>query len=175
MNEPVLPPPGRLVRLGVVLPADPAQARHLAVLADLAGIDVVWAADATSADQVRSSVRAALVEVLPAADPPWARTVPVSIGRTSAEAAARADLDPEFGGHDHPTRVGVYGTLEEGQAAVAALAHEGITDLRCILPRAADLADVVAQLTAIAVGSLATHGPQAPRSPDPPPPPWAAR
>ena len=34
-----------------------------------------------------------------------------------------------------------------------ALAHAGITDLRCVLPNAPDVHDVIAQLTAIAVGT----------------------
>ena len=53
------------------------------------------------------------------------------------------------------------------------MAAAGVTDLRCILPDAPDVHDVVAQLTAVAVGSLDTHGPGTARSPDPPPPPWA--
>ena len=64
--------------------------------------------------------------------------------------------------------------VEECQAQVVALAHQGVTDLRCVLPDAPDVHDVVAQLTAVAIGSLATHRPDAPRSPDPPAPPWAS-
>ena len=64
--------------------------------------------------------------------------------------------------------------MEDGQAVVAALAHDGVTDLRCRLPAAPDVADLVAQLTAMVVGSAATHQPGAARTPDPEPPPWAA-
>jgi hypothetical protein len=99
--------------------------------------------------------------------------VTVSIGRTVAEAEARAGLDPTFAGDRHPARAGLFGTLEDCQAQVAAMAAAGVTDLRCILPDAPDVHDVVAQLTAVAIGSLDTHGPGTTRSPDPPPPPWA--
>jgi hypothetical protein len=167
-DGPITPAPGRLVRLGVVLPDDPAAAARLAHLCDLAGIDVVWAADAGAAARLPRVERVA-VELVPTTSPPWSRVVAVSIGRTSAEAEARAGLDPAF-----PAGA-VVGTLEEVQAAVVALAHAGVTDLRCVLPDAPDVQDVVAQLTAVAVGDLDTHRPDAPRSPDPPPPPWAAR
>ena len=63
-----------------------------------------------------------------------AALVPVSIGRTSTEAEARADRDPRFASLGHPRDVGIFGTLEECQDRVIALAHAGITDLRCILP-----------------------------------------
>jgi hypothetical protein len=169
----VTPPPGRLVRLGVVLAEEPGPARRLAQLCDLAGIDVVWVTDEVTAADVAGVVSRAVVEVLPASDEPWARTVPVSIGRTWAEAAARAEADATFRGYGRPAEVGLFGRLEECQAQVVALAHEGVTDLRCVLPDAPDVHDVVAQLTAVAVGSLATHRPDAPRSPDPPAPPWA--
>jgi hypothetical protein len=169
----VSPPPGRLVRLGVVLTDEMGAARRLAQLCDLAGIDVVWASDEVTAADVAGVVSRAAVEVLPASDEPWARTVPVSIGRTWAEAAARAELDPTFRGYGRPAEVGLFGRLEECQAQVVTLAHQGVTDLRCVLPDAPDVHDVVAQLTAVAIGSLATHRPDAPRSPDPPAPPWA--
>ena len=81
MAPAVTPPPGRLVRLGVVLAGEPGAARRLAQLCDLAGIDVVWAIDEVTAADVAGVVSRAAVEVLPASDEPWARTVPVSIGR----------------------------------------------------------------------------------------------
>ena len=49
----------------------------------------------------------------------------------------------------HPRDVGIFGTLEECQDRVIALAHAGISDLRCILPAAPDVHDVIAQLTAV--------------------------
>jgi hypothetical protein len=153
------------VRLGVVLPDDPDAARQLAMLSDRAGIAVVWAPSPAVADAVSGLVERAVVAALDA-DGPWCRTVGVSIGRTAAEGQARALLDPTF-------TADVVGRLEDGQAAVAALAQDGVTDLRCRLPAVPDVADLVAQLTAMTVGSPATHHPDAPRSPDPEPPPWA--
>jgi hypothetical protein len=160
------------VRLGVVI-GDRTNER-VARLCDQAGLDVIWVLDESQAVEVAGGVRRAAVLVLPETDEPWARTVTVSIGRTSAEAIARAELDPSFSGLAPRAAGAVVGTLEDGQVAVAALAHAGVTDLRCALPDVPDLADLVAQLTALAVGSLTTHHPDAPRSPDPPPPPWAA-
>lgn len=165
-TEPIDPPAGRLVRLGVVLPTDADAARLLAALCDRAGVDVVWAATAATADAVAAQVDRCSVELLDS-DGPWRRTVGVSIGRTAAEAHARAQVDPAFSGE-------IVGRLEDGQVAVAALAHAGVTDLRCRLPAVPDVADLVAQLTAMVVGTVATHHPDAPRTPDPAPPPWAA-
>jgi hypothetical protein len=96
--------------------------------------------------------------------------VPVCVGRTYAEAAARAGEDRRF------EDVGIFGTLEQCQSATVALAHAGVTDLRCFLPDAPDLPDVIAQLTAMVIGSAAVLSPNAPRSPDPAPPEgWGGR
>ncbi len=96
--------------------------------------------------------------------------LPVSIGRTAAEAEARAGADPLFRGTGHPSRAGIFGTLEECQDRVIQLAHAGVTDLRCILPNTADVPDVIAQLTAAVVGTPDVLRPSVPRSraPDPP-------
>jgi alkanesulfonate monooxygenase SsuD/methylene tetrahydromethanopterin reductase-like flavin-dependent oxidoreductase (luciferase family) len=105
-----------------------------------------------------------------------AALVPVSIGRTGAEASARADLDPKFRQHGDPADIGIFGTLEECQDRVIALAHAGISDLRCLLPNAPDVHDVIAQLTAISVGTTEVLLPGALRSPAPPPPEgWGGR
>jgi hypothetical protein len=169
------PAPGRLTRLGVVArSSDPDENRRLARMSDLAGIDVVWVADEQVADELREWVARAEVRVRPDADEPWARTLPVSLGRTPAEALARLELDPEMGGYGDPREIGLFGTLEEGQQRVIELAHAGVRDLRCVLPDAPDIHDLVAQLTAVVVGSLDTHQPGAARSADPEPPPWAA-
>ncbi len=57
-----------------------------------------------------------------------------------------------------------------------ALAHAGVTDLRCVLPGAPDIHDVIAQATAMTVGTVAKLRPGAPRSPAPPPPEgWGGR
>ena len=175
MVDAVLPPAGRLVRLGVVVRGGPSEQSRLARMCDLAGVDVLWVADEQQAVELGRLVERAQVLVLPAAEEPWARTVPVSIGRTPAEAAARADMDPGLADYGDLVDAGLYGTIEAAQARVVALAHAGVTDLRCALPDVPDVHDVVAQLTAVVVGTLDTHHPDAPRSPDPPPPSWAAR
>lgn len=105
-----------------------------------------------------------------------AALVPVSIGRTSTEAEARADRDPQFARLGHPRDVGIFGTLEDCQDRVIALAHAGISDLRCILPAAPDVHDVIAQLTAVTIGTTDVLRPGSLRSPAPPPPEgWGGR
>lgn len=96
--------------------------------------------------------------------------VPVSIGRTTAEAQARVEAEPLFRRIGSPSEVGLFGTLEQCQERVIGLAHAGVTELRCILPNSPDVHDVIAQLTAMTVGSVDRFAPDAPRSraPDPP-------
>ena len=84
-------------------------------------------------------------------------------------------MDPTLARYGDLEADGLFGTLESAQLRVIELAHAGVTDLRCVLPDVPDVHDVVAQLTAVVVGSLATHRPDAPRSADPAPPPWAGR
>jgi hypothetical protein len=176
MVEEVEPPPGRLVRLGVVVrPGDPGGQHRLARMCDLAGVDVLWVDDEQVAVAVAGAVGRARVLVRPEVDEPWARTVPVSVGRTPAEAEARAALDPALACYGDLEADGLFGTIERAQLRVIELAHSGVTDLRCVLPDVPDVHDVVAQLTAVVVGSTATHRPDAPRSADPEPPPWAGR
>jgi hypothetical protein len=95
--------------------------------------------------------------------------LPASVGRTTAEARARADADPLFAGW-HPADAGLFGTLEQCQDTVIALAHAGVVDVRCVLPGAPDVHDVIAQLSAVATGDRRRLDPAAPRSkaPDPP-------
>ena len=176
MADAPVPRPGRLARLGVVVRSPEAARRErLARMCDLAGVDVLWVSDEVEAVELGAVVQRAEVLVKPASDEPWARTLAVSIGRTPAEAEARATVDPSLAELGDLRRDGLYGTLEAAQARVVALAHEGVIDLRCVLPDVVDVNDVVAQLTAVVVGSLDTHRPDAPRSADPEPPPWAAR
>lgn len=102
--------------------------------------------------------------------------LPVSIGRTSAEAEARARSEALFRYLGHPSKVGVFGTLEQCQDRVIELAHAGVTDLRCILPNTPDVHDVIAQLTAMVVGTVAVLTPNSPRSKPPDPPEgWGGR
>jgi hypothetical protein len=105
-----------------------------------------------------------------------AAILPVSIGRTGAEAEVRANADARFRVLGHPRDIGLFGTLEECQDRVIALAHAGITDLRCILPQAPDVHDVIAQLTAVTIGTTDVLVPGSLRSPAPPPPEgWGGR
>jgi alkanesulfonate monooxygenase SsuD/methylene tetrahydromethanopterin reductase-like flavin-dependent oxidoreductase (luciferase family) len=102
--------------------------------------------------------------------------VPVSIGRTTAEASARADTDDRLRRVGDPRQVGVFGTLEQCQERVIELAHAGVTDLRCVVPNAPDMPDVLAQLTAIAIGTVDVLTPGSPRSKSPDPPDgWGGR
>jgi alkanesulfonate monooxygenase SsuD/methylene tetrahydromethanopterin reductase-like flavin-dependent oxidoreductase (luciferase family) len=105
-----------------------------------------------------------------------AMVVSVSIGRTTAEASARAEADPLFRRVGDPREVGVFGTLEQCQERVIELAHAGVSDLRCMVPNAPDMPDVLAQLTAIAIGTADVLTPGTPRSKSPDPPAgWGGR
>jgi hypothetical protein len=164
-------PPGRLVRLGVVLtPPDLSERTLWATLAARVGVDVLWIGPG-------EPVPPAALPVLtrPERDEPWARTVAVVVGRTRAEAAALVELATGFAGFADPRTDGLFGTLEDCQQQVARLASDGVRDLRCVLPELPDIHDLLAQLPAIAVGDLATHHPDTARSADPPPPSWAGR
>lgn len=101
--------------------------------------------------------------------------VTVSVGRTAVEARVRADADELFAVAGHPSRQGLFGTLEECQAAAARLAHAGVTELACYLPLASDLHDVLAQLRSIAVGASVLRPGDAPSAAPPPPAGWGGR
>jgi hypothetical protein len=150
---------------------------RLAWLAEVADDVLVAAADVDRVAEQARVVRELFA--LAGRDPAGlgvAVRLPVSIGRTVAEAAARWDAEPAFAGLGPPTRAGVFGTLEQCHDRVLALAHAGVTDLRCVLPDAPDVHDVIAQATAMTVGTVAKLVPGAPRS-EPPPPPegWGGR
>jgi hypothetical protein len=149
----------------------------LAWLAGVADDVLVAAADVDRVAEQARSVRELLA--LAGRDPASlgvAVRLPVSIGRTVAEAAARWDAEPAFAALGPPAQAGVFGTLEQCHDRVIALAHAGVTDLRCVLPGAPDIHDVIAQATAMTVGTVAKLAPGAPRS-EPPPPPegWGGR
>jgi hypothetical protein len=101
--------------------------------------------------------------------------VTVSVGRTVAEARARADADDLLRLVGHPAKQGLFGTLEECQAAAARLAHAGATELVCYLPLASDLPDVLAQLRSIAFGAGVLRPGEPPSAAPPPPTGWGGR
>jgi alkanesulfonate monooxygenase SsuD/methylene tetrahydromethanopterin reductase-like flavin-dependent oxidoreductase (luciferase family) len=167
-------------------PPDAPRARRGVILDDLAGVtDALHVADdvvlpawrfpdlETAADEVRAE---ALEAGRDATDLGVAAIVPVSIGRTRAEAEARVAADPVFALIGDPAEIGIFGTLEECQDRVIALAHAGISDLRCIIPATLDVHDVIAQLTAITLGTTDVLIPGSLRSASPPPPDgWGSR
>ena len=101
--------------------------------------------------------------------------VTVSVGRTVTEARARAEADELFSLIGHPAQQGLFGTLEECQAAASRLAHAGVTELVCCLPLASDLPDVLAQLRSIAIGAPCCGRATPPRPRRRRPPAGAAR
>ena len=127
----VPPPAGRLVRLGVVVRGGPSEQSRLARMCDLAGVDVLWVADEQQAVELGRLVERSQVLVLPAAEEPWARTVPVSIGRTPAEAAARADMDPGLAGYGDLVDAGLYGTSGSAQRRSVTPAWASATTRAC--------------------------------------------
>jgi alkanesulfonate monooxygenase SsuD/methylene tetrahydromethanopterin reductase-like flavin-dependent oxidoreductase (luciferase family) len=153
---------------------DPEQVAWLAGVADDL---LLTAADVERVAECARQVRAACE--LAGREPGTlgiAARLPVSVGRTVAEARARWDADPAFAALGPPERAGVFGTLEQCHERVISLAHAGVTDLRCVLPNAADVHDVIAQVTAMSVGTVDKLAPGAPRSPAPPPPEgWGGR
>jgi hypothetical protein len=110
-----------------------------------------------------------------AAGRPVLAEVTVSVGRTAAEARARAEADELFTLAGHPAAQGLFGTLEECQAAAARLAQAGATELVCYLPLASDLPDVLAQLRSIAIGAGVLRPGEPPSAPPPPPSGWGGR
>jgi hypothetical protein len=164
---------GVACRLSVVVRSERELGPVLAVADDIVlsawdRSDLETAADAARAAAVSSGRDPATLGV--------AALVPVSVGRTDAEASARAQMDPDFCRFGHPAEIGIFGTLEECQDRVIALAHAGITDLRCVVPATPDVHDVIAQLTAMTIGSVDVLVPGSLRSPSPPPPAgWGGR
>jgi hypothetical protein len=110
-----------------------------------------------------------------AAGRPVLTEVTVSVGRTAAEARARADADELFTLTGHPAEQGLFGTLEECQATAARLAQAGATELVCYLPLASDLPDVLAQLRSIAIGASVLRPGEPPSAAPPPPAGWGGR
>jgi hypothetical protein len=106
---------------------------------------------------------------------PVAVELAASIGRTMAEAMARLDADRRLRDQRDPRRGGLLGTLEQCQARVAELARAGVAEVRCWLPDTPDVHDVIAQLSAVAVGALAPTEQGRHAQPPSPPPGWGGR
>jgi hypothetical protein len=98
-----------------------------------------------------AAARAAMVRA--GVSRPLLVAIPVSIGRTMGEAAARAQREPRFAGDRHPSRAGIFGTFERAQEEVLALAEAGADGLIVDLPLERDVADVLAQVKALVVGA----------------------
>jgi alkanesulfonate monooxygenase SsuD/methylene tetrahydromethanopterin reductase-like flavin-dependent oxidoreductase (luciferase family) len=111
------------------------------------------------------------------ARPPFAVAVELaaSVGRTTAEAVARAERDPRLRGARDPRRGGLFGTLEECQARVGELADAGVTEVRCWIPDTPDVADVIAQLSGVPVGTLTPTQEGHRARPPAAPPDWGGR
>ena len=98
-------------------------------------------------------IRARRAELDQALDPrPLCVSLPVSIGRTMNEAVARASRDSRFVGDAHPQISGLFGTFEQAQDQVIALAEAGAAELWVTLADEYDIADLLAQVKALVVG-----------------------
>jgi hypothetical protein len=89
------------------------------------------------------------------ADLPVTAALTVSIGRTVAEADARARRDPALAGPNHPALAGLFGTLEHAQSQALELRRAGADAVRATLADDWDVADLLAQLRAVVVGPTA--------------------
>ena len=173
--------PAEQPTIGVeVDPGTPRGAEEIAALLPFADDLVLPPAPLAATLAAAAAVRQAAASAgRAAATVAVAARLPVSVGRTVAEAQARWDAEPAFaafgvstGAADH----GLYGTLEQCHDRVVALAHAGVSDLRCLLPNAIDVHDVIAQLTAMTIGTVERSVPGAPRTRVPSPPPgWGGR
>ncbi len=105
----------------------------------------------TTSDLVQIHARRAQLDQ--ALDPrPLCVSLPVSIGRTMNEAVARASRDSRFVGDAHPQVSGVFGTFEQAQDQVIALADAGAQELWVTLADDYDISDLLAQVKALVVG-----------------------
>ncbi|MEW1648735.1 hypothetical protein [Streptomyces sp. NPDC091219] len=169
-----------LLSVGIMLPGNlPADtAINIAAMTGRLGFTAVYLTEVPSQDQLERLVHAAApAQVL--VPPPSGATgvvwvnnpdtvakaraegverplrvcVPISIGRTMSEAEARAALEPRFEGDRHPRHAGIFGTFEQAQDQVLALARAGADELLLEVPLERDVADVLAQIRALVVGA----------------------
>jgi hypothetical protein len=183
------PTGGRPAGPRIALAGSPPAVARLLGLIRRPGLDVPWLARPAGTGAEAGPDAAVFVPCAPgrdlagevsaaasaAAGRPVLAEVTVSVGRTDAEARARADADELFTLAGHPAEQGLFGTLEECQAAAAGLAQAGATELVCYLPLAADLPDVLAQLRSIAIGAGVLRPGEPPSAPPPPPAGWGGR
>ena len=148
----------RLGYSSIVIPRDCADADELA--ADLRSVAPgmsVEIDDPADAHVVRvahlAAIRATRTALEAAGDSrPVVVAVPVSIGRTTNEAQARASRDARFVGDQHPEVSGIFGTFEQAQRQVIDIARAGGGALRVTLADDPDIADLLAQVRALVVG-----------------------
>ena len=134
-------------RSGLIASADPASVVFDGVLdGELDAVGILRFNDLELVSQARQRLDA-IGEARP-----LIVAVPVSIGRTIGEASARADHAEEFVGAGHPEVSGIFGTFEQAQAQVLALARAGADVLLISVPDAPDIADLLAQVRALVVG-----------------------
>jgi alkanesulfonate monooxygenase SsuD/methylene tetrahydromethanopterin reductase-like flavin-dependent oxidoreductase (luciferase family) len=175
--------PAEAPTIGVEVEVDPADSRagaEIAAVVPLADDLVLRPAPLADTLAAAAAAREAAAGAGRAASTVGvAARLPVSVGRTVAEAQARWQAEPAFAALGVPADAplhGLYGTLEQCHDQVVALAHAGVSDLRCLLPNAIDVHDVIAQLTAMTIGTVERSVPGAPRTRVPlPPPGWGGR
>jgi len=137
----------------------PSQWRERVVVpwydADAAGL-VVLAEEAANLAAVQASLAGAAARRLKDGRVrrrfPISVALTVSIGRTMSEAQARAMRDPALSGVHDPRAAGLFGTLEQAQEQALMLARAGADAVRATLADERDVADLLAQLRAVAVG-----------------------
>jgi alkanesulfonate monooxygenase SsuD/methylene tetrahydromethanopterin reductase-like flavin-dependent oxidoreductase (luciferase family) len=100
----------------------------------------------------------------------FAVQLPVSVGRTDAESDVRVEVDDVLA-QMNARETGMQGDLEHCQDIMIELAHLGVGEVRCVLPHVPDIDDVIAQLSATAIGTTDVLKPGTSRSQAPPPPP----
>lgn len=149
---------GRLGLGAVVAPAG-SSAEHLARLREAAAPARVETPDEVSGPVVETRDPAAVRAARAALDAAGRRQdpvvvqVPVAIGRTMNEAVARVERDPRLAPDRTVRERGLFGTFEQAQDQVLALAGAGAAQLRLVLADEIDVADLLAQVRALVVGA----------------------
>ena len=139
---------GDLRRCRAVVAVDESSDDHL----DAAGL-IVHSTDRVETEaRLRRLVANRAAAGLTAAELPLAVALPVSIGRTRNEAEARALLDKDLAEPEALRAGGLFGTFEQAQRQVLGLRRAGADVLRVTLADEHDVADLLAQVRALAVG-----------------------